>query len=316
MYWLGIDIGTGGTRALLVDERGAVKGSYTAAHEDMRMERPLWAEQRPENWWDAAQEAIRGVLREASASADRSRGIGLSGQMHGLTLLDAEDEVIRPALIWCDQRSQAQVDHVNTTVGRDNVLACTANPVVTGFTLPKLLWVRDNEPQQLRASPQGSAAERLRPLQTHGRICDRGLGCFRHVALRCRQPKRGHTRCATRSGSTEHPPEVLRIGRSQRPTSSGAVASSLGLKAGTPVVGGGGDQAASAVGNGIVEAGIVSCTLGTSGVVFAHMDQPHYDPEGPSSHLLPRRSRQMACDGRHAGRRTQPAMDAQPTHAG
>ena len=89
MYWLGIDIGTGGSRALLVDERGAVKASYTAAHEDMRMERPLWAEQRPENWWDAAQEAIRGVLREAGATVRIVRGIGLSGQMHGLTLLDA-----------------------------------------------------------------------------------------------------------------------------------------------------------------------------------------------------------------------------------
>src|SRR5919112_1222288 len=146
MFWLGIDIGTGGSRALVVDDRGRVKASFTALHEDMRMDRPLWAEQRPENWWDAAQQAIRGVLRESGASADDIRGIGLSGQMHGLTLLDKDDEVIRPALIWCDQRSQAQVDYINQTVGRDKVLAYTANPVVTGFTLPKLLWVRDHEP--------------------------------------------------------------------------------------------------------------------------------------------------------------------------
>jgi xylulokinase len=148
MYWLGIDIGTGGSRALLVDETGVVKASYTAIHEDMRMERPLWAEQRPENWWEAAQEAIGGVMRQASATGAEVRGIGLSGQMHGLTLLDESDNVVRPALIWCDQRSQSQVDWVNEHVGRDKVLKYTANPVVTGFTLPKLLWVRDNEPRQ------------------------------------------------------------------------------------------------------------------------------------------------------------------------
>src|SRR6188474_796925 len=104
MYWLGIDVGTGGTRSLLVDENGKVRRSFTTPHEDMRMERPLWAEQRPENWWDAAQQAVRGVLRESGADATDIAGIGLSGQMHGLTLLDKDDEVVRPALIWCDQR--------------------------------------------------------------------------------------------------------------------------------------------------------------------------------------------------------------------
>jgi xylulokinase len=99
MYWLGIDVGTGGTRALLVDQQGRVKAGFTAPHEDMRMERPLWAEQRPENWWDAGQLAIRGVLAEAGASGQDIQGIGLSGQMHGLVLLDEADRVIRPALI-------------------------------------------------------------------------------------------------------------------------------------------------------------------------------------------------------------------------
>src|SRR5690349_23111054 len=113
MYWMGIDIGTGGTRALLVDERGTLRHACTAPHEDMRMERPLWAEQRPENWWDAAQSAVRSVLTEAAVSGADVRGIGLSGQMHGLVILDHADQVIRPALIWCDQRSQAQVDAIN-----------------------------------------------------------------------------------------------------------------------------------------------------------------------------------------------------------
>ena len=146
MYWLGIDVGTGGTRALLVDASGKVRHSFTSPHEDMRMECPLWAEQRPENWWDAATLSIRGVLDVAGASGKDIRGIGLSGQMHGLVLLDSANEVIRPALIWCDQRSQAQVDSINTLVGKETVVASIANPVLTGFTLPKFLWVRDNEP--------------------------------------------------------------------------------------------------------------------------------------------------------------------------
>ena len=107
----------------------------------------LEAEERPENWWDAVVEAIRGVLAKAGAAGSDVRGIGLSGQMHGLVILDGANGVIRPSLIWCDQRSQAQVDFVNARMGRENVLKFTANPVLTGFTLPKLLWVRDNEPR-------------------------------------------------------------------------------------------------------------------------------------------------------------------------
>src|SRR5436853_7901544 len=119
-YWLGLDVGTGGTRALLTNEHGKVVHAFTASHEDIRMERPLWAEQRPENWWDAAQQAIRGVLEGANVSGREVAGIGLSGQMHGLVMLDAADQVIRPALIWCDQRSQIQVHESNRLVGHDS----------------------------------------------------------------------------------------------------------------------------------------------------------------------------------------------------
>ena len=111
------------------------------------MARPLWAEQHPGDWWRAAQEAIQGVMKAANAAAESVSGIGLSGQMHGLVILDENNKVIRPALIWCDQRSQQQVDGINSKVGLENVLDYTANPVLTGFTLPKLLWVRDEEPQ-------------------------------------------------------------------------------------------------------------------------------------------------------------------------
>src|SRR5258708_32693559 len=114
-YWLGLDIGTGGTRALLVEETGQVRYAHTAQHEEMRMERPLWAEQRPENWWDAARQAICGVLAKTQATGKQIRGVGLSGQMHGLVILDASHSVIRPALIWCGQRSQPQVHRIDRT---------------------------------------------------------------------------------------------------------------------------------------------------------------------------------------------------------
>jgi xylulokinase len=279
MYWMGIDCGTGGTRALLVDEQGKVKSGFTAPHEEMRMERPMWAEQRPEDWWDAAQKAVRGVLAQSGVSGKSIRGIGLSGQMHGLTLLDEAASVIRPALIWCDQRSQTQVDFVNAKIGRENVLKYTANPVLTGFTLPKLLWVRDNEPKNfervrkvllpkdyLRFCLTGEYATEVSDASGTSMfdVVNRrwsyemmdGLGLDRSILPEC-------TESSEISGCV-----------------SKAAAEATSLEPGTPVAGGGGDQASSAVGNGIVEPGIVSDTLGTSGVVFAHMEKAAYDPQG------------------------------------
>ena len=277
--WMGIDVGTGGTRALLVDAQGRVAAGFTAAHEDIIMQRPLWAEQRPENWWDAARHAIQGALAQAGVSGSQVRGIGLSGQMHGLVILDDSNAVIRPALIWCDQRSQRQVDAINQTVGRENVLKYTANPVLTGFTLPKLLWVRDNEPR---------AFERVRHLllpkdylrfQLTGEYATdvsdaSGTSMFDVVARRWSCDMLDALGLDRAILSTCHKSSDL-TGRITR-----AAAEATGLAEGTPVVGGGGDQASSAVGNGIVEAGIVSCTLGTSGVVFAHMEHVAYDPAG------------------------------------
>src|SRR3954470_20625301 len=277
--YLGIDIGTGGTRALLVDSKGAVRAGCTSAHEEMRMERPLWAEQRPENWWDAAVDAIRGVLKHAGVAGSEVKSIGLSGQMHGLVLLDAAGAVIRPSLIWCDQRSQPQVDAVNARLGRDAVLRYIANPVLTGFTLPKLLWVRDHEPANFDkarkmllpkdyvrykltgeyatevSDASGTAVFDVVKRRWSFEMVD-ALGLDRSLLPECRE-------------SIEVSGKI-----------TAEVAALTGLAAGTPVVGGGGDQASSAVGNGVVAPGFVSCTLGTSGVVFAHMEQVAYDPAG------------------------------------
>ncbi|HTS63509.1 MAG TPA: xylulokinase [Candidatus Acidoferrales bacterium] len=277
--WLGIDVGTGGSRALLVDERGAVRAGFTAPHEDMHMERPLWAEQRPENWWDAVVLAVRGVLAKGGISGTEVKGVGLSGQMHGLVILDSANQVIRPSLIWCDQRSQPQVDFVNTKVGREKVLEYTANPVLTGFTLPKLLWVRDNEPANF-----GRVKKMLLPkdyvrFQLTGEFASEvsdasGTSVFDVVKRRWSwemMDALGLDRAIL--------PQCYESSEiSGRITSEAATLT--GLVAGTPVAGGGGDQASSAVGNGIVEEGIVSCTLGTSGVVFAHMEKVAYDPAG------------------------------------
>jgi xylulokinase len=277
--WMGIDVGTGGTRALLVDERGSVEAAFTAPHEEMRMERPLWAEQRPENWWDAAAAAIQGALREAGATGSDVKAVGLSGQMHGLVLLDRDYAVIRPSLIWCDQRSQPQVDAINTKLGRERVLDYIANPVLTGFTLPKLLWVRDNEPRNFErarkmllpkdyvrfrltgefatevSDASGTAVFDVVKRRWSFEMMD-ALGLDRAILPACHE-------------SAEVTGKVTQV-----------AAHATGLAAGTPVVGGGGDQASSAVGNGIVEAGAVSCTLGTSGVVFAQMEHVAYDSLG------------------------------------
>ena len=250
-----------------------------APHDDMRMERPLWAEQGPDNWWDATVEAVRGVLAEAGSEGTAINGMGLSGQMHGLVLLDEADQIIRPSLIWCDQRSQAQVDHVNRTLGPENVVRWTANPPLTGFTLPKLLWVRDNEPEHYKRIrkvllPKDYVRFRLTGDYASDVSDASGTGLFDVVQRKW---------SSQMADGLDIDPSVLpSVVESDQVTGtvSSRAAALTGLVEGTPVVGGAGDQAASAVGNGIVEPGIASCTLGTSGVVFAHMTSPAYDAAG------------------------------------
>jgi xylulokinase len=279
MYWLGLDVGTGGSRALLADVAGHVRYSFTAPHEEMRMPRPLWAEQHPDDWWRASQLAIKGVLQEASVGGSAVVGMGLSGQMHGLVLLDAQHRVIRPALIWCDQRSQRQVDFINSQLGPENVLRSIANPVLTGFTLPKLVWVRDTEPEKFGAVRKILLPKDYVRFKLTGEFATdvsdaSGTALFDVV-------KRNWSKEMV-SGLGLDPEILPKAYESSEVTGevSRAAAEATGLAAGTLVVGGAGDQAASAIGNGIVEAGALSCTIGTSGVVFAYLDKPAYDPAG------------------------------------
>jgi xylulokinase len=278
-YWLGVDVGTGGSRAILLDASGKEAAAVSVPHEEMVMEQPLWAEQRPENWADAAFKAIRGALAQAGIRGDQVRGVGLSGQMHGLVILDRDHHVIRPALIWCDQRSQPQVDWINQRIGAAQVLDHTANPVLTGFTLPKLLWVRDHEPRRFESVRHVLLPKDYVRFRLTGELATdvsdaSGTAMFDVV----------------RRGWSFEMMDGLGLDRSILPrayesvevtgTISETAAALTGLALGTPVAGGGGDQAASAVGNGVVEPGAVSCTLGTSGVIFAHMENVAYDPHG------------------------------------
>jgi len=279
MYWLGVDIGTGGSRALILDSRGKEAAAVSAPHQDMTMHQPLWAEQDPGDWADAAFAAIRGALAAAGISGKQIRGVGVSGQMHGLVILDRDHQVIRPALIWCDQRSQPQVDCINQHLGPTKMLEWTANPVLTGFTLPKLLWVRDHEPQQFARVrhlllPKDYVRFRLTGELATDVSDASGTALFDVVR------RRWSFEAADGLGLDRSILPKMHESSDVTGTISGQAAESTGLAAGTPVAGGGGDQASGAVGNGIVQPGAVSCTLGTSGVVFAHMEEVAYDPQG------------------------------------
>lgn len=276
-YLIGIDIGTSGTKTLLVDETGHKIASASVEY-PLYTPRPLWAEQEPADWWNATVESIRQVLGQSGIRGEQVRGVGLSGQMHGSVFLDAAHQVIRPAILWCDQRTAAQCAWITEQVGAETLVAETCNPVLTGFQAPKIIWLRDNEP---------AAYERLRKVLLPkdyvrflltGEFATEVSDASGTSLLNVRERRWSRTVLDAIGLPMEMLPAVY-----ESPEISGRItaraAELTGLAEGTPVVGGGGDQAAGAVGNGIVEAGIVSSTTGTSGVVFAHLEEPVMDPQ-------------------------------------
>jgi len=278
-FWLGLDIGTTGSRAVLIDDAGRVHSAGGAEHAPMAQPEPTWAEQDPDDWWRAAQQAIRSALAAGNVSGADVAGVGLSGQMHGAVLLDASGRVIRPSIIWCDQRSQAEADWFTNAVGAARLKEITCNPALTGFTVPKLLWVRAHEP--------ANYARMRMLLLPKDYIRFRLTGDF---ATEVSDASGMLLLDVPRRHWSEEILKVLELDRrwlplvaeSHVPTAriSAEAAAATNLTAGTPVVGGGGDQAAGGVGNGIVEPGIVSSTIGTSGVLFAHTDSPSLDRGG------------------------------------
>jgi len=274
-YLLGIDIGTSGTKALLIDETGRVLASVTEEY-PLLTPRPGWAEQHPQDWWRATADATRAVLAKAGITGADVAGVGLSGQMHGSVFLDASNEVIRPALLWCDQRTAAQCQWINATAGESLVVEETLNPMLTGFTAPKIIWLRQEEPDQYARVRKVLLPKDYVRLKLSGEFASEVSDASGTALLNVRQ-RQWSTRLM--NAIDVDPAWMAPVFESQDPSTriSAEAAEATGLAAGTPIVGGGGDQAAGAVGNGIVRTGVVSSTTGTSGVVFAFMDEPLVD---------------------------------------
>ena len=279
MSLLGIDVGTGGTRAVLIDSEGRILTSATVEHIPFASPRTGWAEQDALDWWRAAAAAVRVVLSSEGVRPEEIDAVGLSGQMHGAVLLDERDEVVRPAIIWCDQRTKTQCSALTDKVGADRLIELTCNPALTAFTLPKMLWVREFEPEIWQLVRTVLLPKDFLRLQLTGEkatdVADASGTLIFDVAGR----KWSEEMLAVADVDERLLPRVYES-RQVTGVVSAAGAKATGLRAGTPVVAGAGDQAAGAVGMGIVSAGTVSATIGTSGVVFAVTDRPSLDPQG------------------------------------
>lgn len=276
---LGIDIGTSGTKTLAIDERGNVLASASAEY-PCSYPRPGWSEQDPELWWRATVETVKGVLAQGKFSASDVTGIGLSGQMHGSVFLDESGAVIRPALLWNDQRTAAECEEIERRAGgKAELTKMVANIALTGFTAPKLLWLRNNEPENWERVRQVLLPKDYVRYRLTGTYATEVSDASGTLLLDVANRRWSLDLLAKLDLDSElFPPCYESAEVSAKVSAIGAEAT--GLAAGTPVVGGGGDQPAGAVGNGIVRAGVVSATMGTSGVVFAHAEQPGHDPLG------------------------------------
>src|SRR5437764_11719849 len=278
-YVLGIDVGTGGTRAVLTDRQGKIVSSATCEHVPFASPKIGWAEQDPQDWYKATGSAVRQAISACGVNPSDISAVGLAGQMHGAVLLDENNEVLRPALIWCDQRTQAQCDWLNTKIGEAKIIELTCNPALTNFTLTKLLWVRNNEPEiwkRFRRVLLPKDYVRFRLTGEHAMDVAEASGTLMLDVARRRWSEEMMSAAGLPMSCLprlyESPEVCARI--------SEAGAAHTGLKPGTPVVAGAGDQAGGAVGMGIVRAGAVSATIGTSGVVFAATDSPAMDKKG------------------------------------
>jgi xylulokinase len=276
--FLGIDVSTTGAKALVIDEKGVVLATATTAL-TLQTPRPLWSEQDPHEWWAGTARSIQKALADAGAQGSDVAAVGLTGQMHGLVLLGKGDEVLRPAILWNDQRTGAECDEIRKRVGRAELIRITGNDALTGFTAPKILWVRNHEPEVYAKArrvllPKDYVRLRLTGVPAMDKADGSGTILFdlakRHWSAEV---------LAKLDIPTEWLPPTFE-GPEVTGQVSRAAAEETGLAAGTPVVAGGGDQAAGAVGAGAVTPGVVALTLGTSGVIFATTAKALVEPEG------------------------------------
>lgn len=277
-YFLGIDTSTTSSKALLIDEEGKVVAVASSPH-TLQTPKPLWSEQDPREWWGAVSESIRQVLTETGVGAEQIAAVGLTGQMHGLVLLDEAGEVLRPAILWNDQRTRAECEEIHACLGKERFIQISGNVALTGFTAPKILWVQKHEPDvYARARHVLLPKDYIRFKLTGEYAMDKADGAGTVLFdLRSRDWS------AELLGKLGIDPAWMPR-TFEGPEFTGYVsreaASATGLKEGTPVAAGGGDQAAQAVGVGAVEPGVIALTVGTSGVVFATTPSALIEPEG------------------------------------
>jgi xylulokinase len=277
-FFLGIDTSTTSSKALLIDEGGNVVAVASSPH-TLQTPKPLWSEQDPHEWWEAVSASIRIMLEKAGIGGEEVAAVGLTGQMHGLVLLDEGGNVLRPAILWNDQRTQGQCDEIHRRIGMEKFIQITGNVALTGFTAPKILWVKENEPDVFAKAkhvllPKDYVRYKLTGEYAMDKAGGAGTVLFDLKA---------------RNWSDEVL-STLEIPRTWMPkTFEGTEVTSYvteeaalltGLKAGTPVMAGGGDQSAGAVGVGAVKPGVIGLTVGTSGVVFATTPSALIEPEG------------------------------------
>lgn len=273
---LGLDVGTTGVKALLTRADGSLVAEATREY-PLSTPRPLWSEQDPRDWWAGTLDSVRAVFEAAPDAAARLVAVGLTGQMHGLVLLDAQGEVLRPAILWNDQRTGPECEAITERVGRERLLELTGNPVLPGFTAPKIEWVRRNEPEVLARVahvllPKDYVRYRLTG-ELHTDVADASGTSLFDVGRRAWSEEMLEALGVPRAWMPEvhESPEVCARTRAVE---------GCPIPAGVPVVAGAGDQAAQGVGAGILEEGLVSATFGTSGVVFAASDAYRVDPLG------------------------------------
>lgn len=277
-YLLGIDVSTTGAKALLVDENGRVAAGAVSGY-PLLTPRPLWSEQDPAAWWQSVCRSIRQALAEAGIEGGDVSGVGLTGQMHGLVLLDKRGRVLRPAILWNDQRTGPQCEWLTQTVGLQRLLEWTGNPALPGFTAPKLLWVREHEPEIYARVGQILLPKDYIRYKLTGLYATDMAGASGTLLFNVKARRWSDEMLKVMGVPAEWLPPCHE-GTQVTGTIGEAAARATGLEAGVPVVGGGGDQAAQAVGVGAVSPGIVALTLGTSGVVFAPTGEPFIEPEG------------------------------------
>lgn len=277
--FLGIDVGTSGTKTLAMRSDGRILATATAEY-PLSSPRPGWSEQDPEDWWQATIKSVRVALKKGKVKSADVSGIGLSGQMHGSVFLDSRQHVIRPAILWNDQRTSAECAEIESRAGgRAQLIELVANPALTGFTAPKILWLRKHEPKHFERVRQVLLPKDYVRFRLTGEFATEVSDASGTLLLDVRKRQW----CKTLLGLLQLDPAILpQVYESEEVSGnlSAAAGKLLGLPAGVSVVGGGGDQAAGAVGNGIVRRGVISATMGTSGVVFAHSDTVQFDPHG------------------------------------